>query len=106
MDWPGRLCRTRPRRFMLVNVIGPWSGLARAAGPPRPAAAAASYAAAYTASATPAASATSAASAASATPGHLYAALGRCRVFLVEEIERRQADVGDFLLAKRDFVTG
>ncbi len=49
------------------------------------------------ASATPAATATA--------PGYLYAALGRPGVLLVEHIERRQADVCDFFLAKRDLVT-
>ena len=29
---------------------------------------------------------------------------GQCGVFLVEDIERRQADVGDFFLAESDFV--
>jgi hypothetical protein len=94
-----------------VNVIGKCSSLADAANSPRPTAAAASAAAASTASAASAASATtsaapaaSAASAASATSGKLLAEPGCSRGFLVEDIERRQAHVGDFLLAESDLV--
>ncbi len=58
----------------------------------------ASSAAAAT-SASSAAAATSAA-AAPATPGQLYAALSRCRVFLVEQVERGQTDVGEFFFTE------
>src|SRR6202051_3541709 len=71
-------------------------------------AAAAATRATYTASAPSAAAATSASSAAAATsaaaapatPGQLYAALSRCCVFLVEEIERGKTDVGEFFFTE------
>jgi hypothetical protein len=114
--------QARPRRPASVNVIGKCSSLADAANSPRPtaAAAAASAAAASAASAAapaaPAASTASAASAtsgaasatsatASATSGKLFAEPGCSGVLLVEDIERPQADVGDFLLIESDFVT-
>src|SRR5262249_61830604 len=43
-----------------------------------------------------------AASAASATPGKSFAEARRSGVFLVEDVERRQADVGDFFLTESD----
>ncbi len=96
MKWPGRPCRTRPYRLVFVNAVREQAGLAIAASSPRRAAAAAANAA----SATSAAAAAPATSAATATaPGYLHAA---ANVFLVEEMERRQADVGDFLVAERD----
>jgi len=52
-----------------------------------------------------AASAASAASAAAAATGFLYQAPKRSRVLLIEDVERRQADVGHFLFTERDFVT-
>src|ERR1700733_14604010 len=99
MDWPGRPCRTRPIMSMSANVIGKRAGLAEPASTPRQATAtatAATAAAAATASATPAASAAAC---------FLYAALGRRSALLVEDIERCEADVGDFFLAKREPVT-
>jgi hypothetical protein len=63
-----------------------------------PAAVAPRRAAAATAAAAAATSATAATSAAAATaPGYLHAAAD---VFLVEQMERRQADVGDFLVTE------
>jgi hypothetical protein len=70
-----------------------------------------------TTAATPAATAasTSAAMASAATTattpptatGESYPLDGRGQsgIFLVEDIERRQADVGEFLLTKKEFVT-
>lgn len=60
-----------------------------------------------------AASATSTASAAVAAVStvsafcqlYVFAELVRSGIFLVEDIERRQADVGDFLFAESNFVT-
>jgi hypothetical protein len=80
------------------------------APPPAASTAAASTAAAAATEVKPnAASATSmppsAASAASSPVGKLYAGLGHSDVFLVEDIERRQANVGEFLLAKKKFIT-
>jgi hypothetical protein len=45
-------------------------------------------------------------SAAAAAPasGELYVAADRLVDGIVEDVERRQADVGDFFLTKRDFV--
>src|SRR5262249_43051735 len=73
-------------------------------------AAAASTATATTAAAPEAAPASSApstaAAAAAAGPrGLLYAELGFASVFLVEDVERGQADVGHFLFAEKDLVT-
>ena len=86
-----------------ANVIGKRSGLADAASTPgqTPATATAATAAA---SATPAASAAPATPAATAAACFLYAALGRRSALLVEYIERCEADVGDFFLAKRELV--
>ena len=70
---------------------------AQAAGAPGSAAAAA----AATATATPAtAAATATAATTAATPGDLNAALGGSRVLFVEDVERRQTDVGDFFLTE------
>jgi hypothetical protein len=96
MKWPGRPCRTRPYRCVFVNAVREQTGLAIAATSPRRAAASATDAA----SATSAAAAAAATSAAAATaPGYLHAA---ANVFLVEQMERCQADVGDFLVAESD----
>ena len=92
-----------------ANVIGKRSGLADAASTPRQTAATATAATAAT-SATPAAAAPATATAATAAPAtaatcFLHAALGSRSVFLVEHIERREADVGDFFFAERELVT-
>jgi hypothetical protein len=86
--------------------------LADAAVSPDPAAAAASATATAAASApaaSAAASATAAAATASAPPAAARKLLPKprrsCR-FLVEDIERAQADVGDFLLVERDLRQG
>ena len=99
-----------------VNVIGAPS-LADAANSPRQAAAAASAASAAAAAAACAAAATAsaatsaaapaaAAAAASAASGKLFAESGRSGVFLVEDVERPQADVGDFFLTESDLGRG
>ena len=93
---------------MSANVIGKRAGLAEPASTPRQATATATAATAATtaaASATPAASAAPATPAATAAACFLYAALGRRSALLVEDIERCEADVGDFFLAKREPVT-
>jgi hypothetical protein len=96
MKWPGRPCRTRPYRFVFVNAVRAQTDLAIAASSPRRAAAAAANAA----SATSAAAAAAATSAATATaPGYLHAS---ANVFLVEQMECCEADVGDFLVAESD----
>jgi hypothetical protein len=131
MDWPGRFCRTRPRGPAFVNAIGRRSALAPAASSPRRAAAsagnspanspansaAATAASAANGNAAPAANANAAsaasaasaaataASAAAAAASFVYQAPKRSRVLLVEDVERRQADVGDFLFTEDDFVT-
>ena len=68
------------------------------------AAAAAATAAAMAATAA-AMAASAAAMAATAAACYLEAALSRRRVLLVEDIKRRKADVGDFLVTESDFVT-
>jgi hypothetical protein len=86
-----------------VTLVAKSFDLTDAAITPGPAAAAA--AAAATATASPAASAATSAAATSTTPGDFFAELMCCSVFLVEDIERRQADVRDFLLTEKDFVS-
>ena len=98
-----------------VNVIGAPS-LTDTANAPRQAAAAASAAAAAAAaaacaaaaaaSAATSAAAPAAAAAASAASGKLFAESGRSSVFLVENVERAQADVGDFFLIEGDLGRG
>ena len=83
--------------------------LADTANSPRQTAAAASAAAASAAATTAAAAAASAASAAptaSAASGKSFAKSGRSGVFLVEDVERPQADVGDFFLIEGDLGRG
>jgi hypothetical protein len=86
-------------------------GLAPAASAPRSAAAAPTHSASAATAATGAATSTTATAATtatttSATPGHLDAFTSRFRAFLVEHVECRQADVGDFLFTKGDLVIG
>ena len=90
--------KARPSRSASVNVVGKRSRLADAATSDRPAAAATAAACA----ASEAASAAPAAATASAAPSKFFAELGLCGVLLVEDIERRQAHVGDFLLTESD----
>src|ERR1700733_6786475 len=84
---------------MSSNAVGKRSGLAEPASSPGQTSATATAA---TAAPADAASATPASSAA---PCFLHAVLGGRSVFLVEYIEGCQADVGDFFIAKREFVT-
>src|ERR1700730_14864197 len=82
--------------------------LTPAATSPGQAATAATAAAATASPASSAAAATTAASAAAATsaaPCNLFAEPVCSSVFLVEDVERPQADVGDFLFTESDFVT-
>jgi len=90
---------------VFANAIGKWSDLADAATSPGQAAASAATAAAAATPATPAAAAAATATTAAATTCFLHAVLGRSGVFLVEHIERREANVGNFFFAKREFVT-
>src|SRR5262249_25310217 len=84
--------------------------LADTANSPRQAAAAASAAAASAAAASAAAAAASAASAApaaaAAASSKFFPKSGRSGVFLVEDVERPQADVGDFFLTESDLGRG
>jgi len=85
-----------------VTFVGKGFDLTDAAIAPGPAAAAAAITAA---AASPAASAATSAAATPTTPGDFFAELMCCRVFFVEDIERRQADVRDFFLTEKDFVS-
>ena len=79
--------------------------LTPATAAPGQAAAPAAAAAAAAPAASPAAPATAAAAAASAAPpSDFLAELRLWRIFLVEHIELGQADVRDFLLAKKNFM--
>jgi hypothetical protein len=74
------------------------------AAPTATAADAASTAAAPSASSASSTTTTAAAAATAATSDELYAGSQCCGVFSVKDVERRQADVGDFLLGESDFV--
>jgi hypothetical protein len=93
----GRVDLVEPGHDDLCNAVRNERGLAKSASSPRSAAARAA------ARATPATATTSAAPATSATaaaaPGYLDAA---ANVFLVEEMERCQADISDFFVAESD----
>jgi hypothetical protein len=84
---------------MLAEAANSPRRTAAAAAPAAPAAAAASAASAAsaTASAAPAASA-----APTARPGNLFAEPGCSGSLLIEDVERPQADVGDFFLVEGD----
>ena len=69
------------------------------------AATSAATAAASAAAATSAATAAVASAASAATTRQLLGERGWSGVFLVKDIKRRQADVGNFLIAEKDFVT-
>jgi hypothetical protein len=93
-----------------VNVIGARSSLAEAATASKrqtaASAAASAAAAAAAAAAATAASAASTSPAASAASGKFFPKSGRSGVFLVEDVERPQADVGDFFLTESDLGRG
>src|SRR5262245_12200025 len=74
--------------------------------PRQAAAAAAAPAAAATPATAAAASAAPAAAAAPAASGESFPKSGRSAVFLVEDVERPQADVGDFFLTESDLRRG
>jgi hypothetical protein len=89
----------------------PAASTAAATPPKRNAASAASATSAAAASMTASAASVAASAAsvgvaavAASVPDKLYAGLGRSDVFLIEDIERRQADVRDFLFTESDFV--
>jgi transketolase N-terminal domain/subunit len=90
----------------VVTVDAKLPALAKAAGSPRSAAAAAAATTATTAASATPATATTVASAAATATGHLHTALGARGIFLVEYVERRQADVSDFFFAERDLLIG
>jgi hypothetical protein len=98
------LIRNRKDCRSLAQTAGttPADAAARAADSDATAAAAAATTAATAsaAAATAAAATATAAAAAPATPRHLLQ--GAAVVFLVEEVERRETDVGDFFLTERD----
>jgi hypothetical protein len=85
--------------------MGPSSGLTSlAATSTAVAAVAAAATSAAPEAATSAAVAAVAAAASAAAPGEFFAEL-RFGIFLVEDIERRQAYVGDFFITEKDFMT-
>src|SRR5579862_7574667 len=110
MNRPGRRCRTRPSLFTLIT-RGKEPRLAPAARAPGCAAAdadaATATAAAATTATTTAATTATATTAATATAGELnVAVLCRSGAFLVEDIERGEAHIGDFFFTERDLVVG
>jgi hypothetical protein len=78
------------------------SRLAPAAASPAGAATAATPAS--TTASPPAPAATCASTAPTTPPGRLYASLERCVVLIVEDVEGRQVDVGNFFLTEEQFV--
>jgi hypothetical protein len=102
--WPDRRWSSRPSSRARVNVAAKRLRLADATTSPRETAAATATAAATTATTAPAATTASAATAAPSPPSEFLTELGLRGVFLVEDIESRQAHVGDFFLAEKDFV--
>jgi hypothetical protein len=83
-------------------------GLTRATETPGPAATSAASAAAAAEATSPAASAAAASAAAASAPAagsDLLAELSLCGIFLVKDVERRQADVRNFLVTEKDFVS-
>jgi hypothetical protein len=90
-------------RRLLLSIDALHSRLAHAAASPGQATTAAAPAATTASPPAPAATCTSTAP---TTPvvGRLYASLERCVVLLVEDVEGRQADVGDFFLTEEEFV--
>jgi hypothetical protein len=107
-DAVGRLdaWSSRPQQSASVKIGRKRCGLADGATSPAETAAAATAAtAASPAASAAAATATAAAPTAAATaPSEFFAELG-FRVFLVEDVECRQAHVGDFFLTEKDFMT-
>jgi hypothetical protein len=106
-DWPGLLSipanlaywvdnLRRPRRLAAAETPEAEAAAAAAAN----AAATAAAATATAAAATPAPATSAPATAATATPRHLLQ--GAAIVFLVEQMECRQADVRNFLFTQRD----
>ena len=88
------------------NEVGSDLSLASAtADPPRTAAAASAATTSAPAGSTASAPAAAAASTASTPPSNLFAEPGVSGVFLIEDVEGPQADVGDFLLTEDDFTT-
>ena len=106
------LLRDRQRqavRSQTCSIAPPPAASTAAATPPKRNAASAASATSAAAASMTASAASVAASAASvgvaaSVPDKLYAGLGRSDVFLIEDIERRQADVRDFLFTESDFV--
>ena len=100
-------------RSQIYSIAPPPAASAAAATPPKRNAASAASATSAAAASMTASAASVAASAASvgvaavaaSVPDKLYAGLGRSDVFLIEDIERRQADVRDFLFTESDFVS-
>jgi hypothetical protein len=98
------LCLRQPKRLALTPVAcSPGDAAGSAAGAAATTATSARGAAAASAPSAP--STTPAAAAAATTPGNLLAEPGRSGVLFVEHVERRQADVGNLFLAKKDRVT-
>ncbi len=94
---PGPVTRVGLRRFNLLDLTPATAAPGRAAAPAATATAPAASIAAP--------AATAAAATASAPPRSDFLAERRLDgIFLVEYVERRQADVRDFLLAKKDFM--
>ena len=109
-----QVTRARTRRLLCVKQPPTVATLAGSVAPPPAASTAAAAATPAAAAATEvkpnAASATSMTASAASVPvsvspiGKLYGGLGGSDIFLVEDIERRQADVGDFLFTESYFV--
>lgn len=94
-----------PRQAASATAAAATAATADASPEAAAAAAAPAAAAPAPAAAAPAATATTAAAAATATAAAHELNAGGDRSLLVEHIERRQADVGDFFFTEREFMT-
>jgi hypothetical protein len=99
---PGHRTSSRPCTAPTRAFVRSWNS-APAAPSPACTAAAATPAAAASPAATPNRAATASSTTPAANPGHLHVA---ANVFLIEEMERSQADVGHFLVAKNEALIG
>jgi hypothetical protein len=88
-----------------LSAIRKANRLAQAAGSPGSAAATTAAAAAASPATTATAAATTTAATTAAAPSQLNAALGGRCVLFVEDIECRQADIGDFFFTEGNLMT-
>jgi hypothetical protein len=102
---PASITCFNQRRQTPLRLTGVATTPRRTPGDPTASATSATTAASPAASATKATSATTAATTSTSPGGNFFAQLRLPGIFLIENIERGQADVGDLLLTEKDFMT-